>query len=82
MNPLFQPFCYVLNTLLISRSMIALTVAIILAVGIIAWMTDLGGRGFPLTTFLVVAMGIGILLGIPAILTGMGVDIPCMAPTN
>ncbi len=76
-NVFYTPFCYILTNLLISQSMVGLTVAIVLAVGIIAWITDLGGRGFPVMTFLVVAMGIGILLGIPSIMSGMGVAIPC-----
>lgn len=74
---LFQPFCYILNQYLISPQMIGLIVAITLAVGIIAWLTDLGGRGFPVMTFMVIAIGAGILLGIPVIMGGMGMSIPC-----
>lgn len=74
---LFQPFCYILNQFFISPSMIGLIVAITLAIGIIAWLTDLGGRGFPVMTFMVIAIGAGILLGIPAIMSGMGISLPC-----
>lgn len=78
MGPLFQPFCWILNNYLVSPGMIGLIVAITLAVGIIAWLTDLGGRGFPVMTFMVIAIGAGILLGIPTIMTGMGMSVPCI----
>ena len=81
MNPmgaLFTPFCWILNNYLVSPQMIGLIVAITLAVGIIAWLTDLGGRGFPVMTFMVIAIGAGILLGIPTIMTGMGMSVPCL----
>lgn len=77
MNALFQPFCWILDKYLVSPSMIGLVVAITLAVGIIAWLTDLGGRGFPVMTFMVIAIGAGILLGIPVIMQGMGMQLPC-----
>ena len=73
---LFQPFCYILQTFFVSPGMIGLIVAITLAVGVIAWLTDLGGRGFPVMTFLVIAIGAGMLLGIPLIMSGMGVPLP------
>ncbi len=77
MSALFQPFCWILSKYLVSSSMIGLVVAITLAVGIIAWLTDLGGRGFPVMTFMVIAIGAGILLGIPTIMQGMGMQLPC-----
>ncbi len=77
MNALFQPFCWILKQYLVSPAMIGLIVAITLAVGIIAWLTDLGGRGFPVMTFMVIAIGAGILLGIPVIMSGMGMPMPC-----
>ena len=75
-STLFQPFCYILQTFFVSPAMIGLIVAITLAVGVIAWLTDLGGRGFPVMTFLVIAIGAGMLLGIPSIMIGMGVPLP------
>ncbi len=75
-NMIFQPFCYILQTFFVSPAMIGLIVAITLAVGVIAWLTDLGGRGFPVMTFLVIAIGAGMLLGIPSIMIGMGVPLP------
>ncbi len=74
---LYQPFCFILNNFFDSPAMIGLIVAITLAVGIIGWLTDLGGRGFPVMTFLVIAIGAGMLLGIPAIMSGMGMQLPC-----
>lgn len=76
MNALFQPFCYILNNFFISPQMIGLIVAITLAVGVIAWLTDLGGRGFPVMTFMVIAIGAGMLLGIPSIMAGLGASLP------
>lgn len=77
MNALYQPFCYILNNFFDSPAMIGLIVAITLAVGVIAWLTDMGGRGFPVMTFLVIGIGAGMLLGIPSIMAGMGIALPC-----
>lgn len=74
---LTAPFCYILNTFFISPAMIGLIVAITLAVGVIAWLMDLGGSGFPVKTFMVVSIGAGMLLGIPAMMTAMGMRLPC-----
>lgn len=73
----FQPFCFILNSYLDSPAMIGLIVAITLVIGIIAWLTDMGGRGFPVMTFITIAIGAGILLGIPALMAGMGMSLPC-----
>jgi hypothetical protein len=81
MNALYQPFCYILSNFFDSPAMIGLIVAITLAVGVIAWLTDMGGRGFPVMTFLVVGIGAGMLLGIPAIMAGMGIALPCNQTT-
>ena len=77
LSTLYAPFCYILNSFFISPGMIGLIVGITLAIGIIMWLTDLGGRGFPVMTFLVIAIGAGMLLGIPSIMAGMGMSLPC-----
>ena len=73
----FQPFCFILTSYLDSPNMVGLIVAITLVIGIIAWVTDMGGRGFPVMTFITIAIAAGILLGIPAIMSGMGMSLPC-----
>ena len=77
MTALYAPFCYILNTFFVSPAMIGLIVAITLAVGVIAWLMDLGGGGFPVKTFMVVAIGAGMLLGIPTMMSAMGMSLPC-----
>lgn len=80
---LYAPFCYILNTFFVSPAMIGLIVAITLAVGVIAWLMDLGGGGgFPVKTFMVVAIGAGMLLGIPTMMSAMGMSLPCPPYTS
>ena len=82
MSVLYAPFCYILTTFFISPTMIGLIVAITLAVGVIAWLMDLGNSGFPVKTFMVVAIGTGMLLGIPTMMNGMGIGFQCPTPIS
>lgn len=77
MNAMYAPFCYIFNLFGGNTPLLALIVAIVLAIGIIMWLTDAGGKGLPIQLFITVAIGSGLLIGLPTMMGAMGMQIPC-----